>query len=117
MIQTKSSDSVIVVTQRCFFLTHTTIIDAWVEIILQKELRTFQNVYQYEGRLLLKIKELLAAMGTSQLPLTDGFKDVSRDYLGNWDGHRATLARIKEQDVAAFNAVARDAGVAEVRIP
>jgi photosystem II stability/assembly factor-like uncharacterized protein len=92
-------------------------IDAWIEIILQKELRTSQNVYQYEGRLLMKIKTVLDAMGTSQLPLSDGFKDVARDYLGTWDGHRATLERIKGQDVAAFNAVARQAGVAEVRIP
>ena len=92
-------------------------IDAWIENILQKELKTNQNVYQYEARLLLKIKDLLGGMGGSQIPLTDGFKDVTRDYLRIWDGFSADLARINGRDIDAFNAIAKIAGVAEVHIP
>ena len=93
------------------------VIDAWIENILQKELKTNQNVYQYEAKLLMKIKDLLGRMGGSEIPLTDGFKDVTRDYLLIWDGLSADLARIKGRHIAAFNALAKNAGVAEVHIP
>lgn len=92
-------------------------IDAWIENILQKELKTSQNVYQYEGRLLMKFKDLLERMGSSQIPLTDGFKDVTRDYLEVWNGHNTDLADIKGNDISAFNAMAKASGVAEVQIP
>jgi len=92
-------------------------IDAWIENILQKELKTFQNVYQHEGRLLIKIKDLLGRMHGSDIPLTNGFKDVTPDYLRVWAGHKLELERIESEEVAAFNAVAKAAGVAEVHIP
>jgi hypothetical protein len=92
-------------------------IDAWIDVILQKELQTFQHVYQHEGRLLLKFKDLLGRMHGSDIPLTDGFRDVTRDYLENWVVHENELARIKNEDIATFNSVARSAGVAELHIP
>jgi hypothetical protein len=92
-------------------------IDAWIDVILQKELQTFQHVYQHEGRLLLKFKDLLGRMHGSDIPLTDGFRDVTRDYLENWAVHENELARIKNEDIATFNSVARSAGVAELHIP
>ncbi|CAK9041999.1 Dispase autolysis-inducing protein [Durusdinium trenchii] len=91
--------------------------DGWIEKILQKELKTFQNVYQHEGRLLMQFKDLLGRMGTSELPLTNGFRDVTRDYLNVWGGYRTELATINAEDIAAFNTAARTAGVAEVYIP
>ena len=92
-------------------------IDAWIEYILQKELKTFQNVYQHEGRLLMKFKDLLGRMHGSDIPLTDGFKDVTRDYLDVWGGYSSELDYITNEQVAAFNRMAIDAGVAEVHIP
>ena len=92
-------------------------IDAWIEHILQKELKTFQNVYQHEGRLLIKVKDLLGRMHGSDIPLTDGFGDVTRDYLDVWEGYSSELEHLKTEQVAAFNRMARDEGVAEVHIP
>lgn len=92
-------------------------IDAWIENILQKELKTFQNVYQHEGRLLMKIKDLLGRMHGSDIPLTDGFKDVTEDYLNVWSIHKSELLRIKDEEIASFNVAASAAGVAEVHIP
>jgi len=103
------------VTEKAAALEET--VDAWIELILQKELKTFQHVYQHEGRLLMKIKDLLGRMHGSDIPLTDGFRDVTKDYLAVWADHNSELTRIKNDEIAAFNAVARAAGVAELRIP
>ncbi len=92
-------------------------IDDWIALILQKELKTFQNVYQHEGRLLMKIKDLLGRMHGSDIPLTDGFRDVTADYLEVWSGYETELDRIRNADVPAFNAMARQAGVAELKLP
>ena len=83
--------------------------------ILQKELKTFQNVYQHEGRLLMKFKDLLGRMHGSEIPLTNGFRDVTRDYIAVWQEYGVELARIQNDEVGAFNAVAREHGVADVR--
>ena len=92
-------------------------IDQWIAYILQKELKTFQHVYQHEGRLLIKIKDLLGRMHGSDIPLTDGFGDVTDDYIKVWEQYRLELDDIRTEQVAAFNRMARDAGVSEVHIP
>ena len=92
-------------------------IDTWIALILQKELKTFQHVYQHEGRLLMKVKDVLARMHGSDIPLTDGFRDVTRDYLAVWAQYDAELTRISTEEVAAFNEIANAAGIAALRIP
>ena len=92
-------------------------IDEWIALILQKELKTFQHVYQHEGRLLMKIKDLLGRMHGSDIPLTDGFRDVTRDYLQVWSGYNAQLSRIRGEEISAFNTVAEAAGASTIKIP
>ena len=70
-------------------------IDEWIALILQKELKTFQNVYQHEGRLLMKIKDLLGRMHGSDIPLTDGFREVTDDYIEVWSGYAVELDQLK----------------------
>lgn len=59
------------------------IIDDWIAEILQKEMRTSQNNYMYEARLLIKYKAFLNRIGKGNLPVTQGTRDVSKDYLNN----------------------------------
>jgi hypothetical protein len=92
-------------------------IDAWIALILQEELKTFQHVYQHEGRLLLKIKDLLDRMHGSDLPLTQGFRDVTRDYHAEWEGYAARLTSLRDEDIAAFNAQATAAGFPALVVP
>lgn len=92
-------------------------IDVWIAKILQKELKTYQHVYQYEGKLLMKFKNLLGDMHGADVPLTDGFRDVSRDYVGIWNSFKAELEALKLKDIAAFNVAAKAAGVAEISLP
>ncbi|MFT4769814.1 MAG: photosystem II stability/assembly factor-like uncharacterized protein [Glaciecola sp.] len=92
-------------------------IDTWIDLILQKELKTFQHVYQHEGRLLIKIKDLLGRMHDSQLPLTDGFKDVTGDYLKVWAGYEVQLGDIRGNELNSFNRIATQRGVSTIKLP
>jgi len=92
-------------------------LDRWVEKILQKELKTFQNAYQHEARLLMKYKDLLERMGGANIPVSDGVREVTADYLSQWTEIRAELRRIESQDIPDFNAVLRAAGLPEIYLP
>ena len=91
--------------------------DAWIAQLLQKELRTFQNHYQFEARQLMKMKDLLDDMGGNELPLNQGYRDVTRDYLVIWERMEAELNAIRSQDIPAFNEVLRRAGLPELYVP
>ncbi len=91
--------------------------DAWIAKILQKELKTFQNAYQHEARLLMKYKDLLQRMAGANIPVTDGVKEVTADYLTTWSEIEAELQVIKNRDIPAFNRILRDAGLPEIYVP
>ena len=88
-----------------------------IEEILQKELRTSQNMYQYEARMLVKYKDLLERMGGANLPLTQGVRDVTGDYLTAWGELETRLQIIKSRDIPAFNETLRAAGLPEIYLP
>jgi photosystem II stability/assembly factor-like uncharacterized protein len=92
-------------------------LDEWEAKILQKELKTFQNAYQQEARLLMKYKDLLGRIGGANIPVTDGVKEVTADYLATWAEIETELQVIKSQDIAAFNEILRAAGLPEIYVP
>jgi photosystem II stability/assembly factor-like uncharacterized protein len=92
-------------------------VDEWIAKILQKELKTFQNAYQHEARLLMKYKDLLGRMGGANIPVTEGVKEVTADYLQVWSDIEAELQVIKNEDVPAFNEILRAAGLPEIYLP
>ena len=92
-------------------------VDEWIAKILQKELKTFQNAYQHEARLLMKYKDLLGRMGGANIPLTEGVKEVTADYLKVWSDIEAELQVIKNEDVPEFNEILRAAGLPEIYLP
>ncbi|WP_036385096.1 hypothetical protein [Muricauda sp. MAR_2010_75] len=92
-------------------------IEAWIAEILQKELRTQQNNYMFEARLLVKFKGFLGDIGRGNLPVTQGTRDVARDYLKKWDGLKADLQKIKTQEVTAVNALIKTTGLPELYTP
>ena len=92
-------------------------LDEWIAKILQKELKTFQNAYQQEARLLMKYKDLLGRIGGANIPVTDGVKEVTADYLTDWSDIEAELQMIKDQSIPAFNELLRAAGLPEIYLP
>lgn len=88
-------------------------IDAWIENILQKELRTQQNNYQFEARLLVKYKNLLSEIGDGNVPVTQGTKDVAGDYLTEWKTLRTELDKIINEDINKYSDLLKGAGLPE----
>jgi hypothetical protein len=92
-------------------------LEGWIEKILQKELRTGQNNYMFEARLLMKYKDFLGRIGGANIPVTQGVRDVERDYQVEWAGYEAELQRILSDDVAEYNRILREAGLPEIYVP
>ena len=85
--------------------------DGWIEKILQKDLKTFQHAYQFEARLMMKYKDLLERMSGANIPVTQGVRDVTTDYLAKWGELQTELQAIKSRDIPAFNQVLQRAGL------
>jgi photosystem II stability/assembly factor-like uncharacterized protein len=92
-------------------------IEAWVAEILQKEMRTFQSNYMFEARLLIKFKDFLNSIGKGNLPVTQGVRDVTKDYLGQWAVLKSSLADIKNQEVPKLNMLLKQSGMPELYWP
>jgi hypothetical protein len=92
-------------------------IDAWIEKILQKEMRTFQSNYQFEARLLIKFKDFLNDISGGNLPVTQGMRDVTRDYIEQWKRLDTDLKRIQNEEVPRYNAILRQTGLPELYWP
>lgn len=92
-------------------------VDAWIAKILQRELKTFQNAYQHEARLLMKYKDLLGRIGGANVPVTDGVKEVAADYLTEWSEYATELQTLKTRDIPELNQVLRAAGLPEIYLP
>ncbi len=80
-------------------------IDDWIAKILQKDLRTSQNNYQFEARLLVKFKDFLNEIGDGNIPVTQGTRDVTKDYLEIWNGYSKELDQLKNVNIEAFNKI------------
>ncbi len=89
-------------------------IDDWIAKILQKELRTGQNNYQFEARLLVKFKDFLNTLGGGNVPVNEGTKLVAKDYLLEWEGVDTELQAIRRQNIPAFNKLLKAAGLPEI---
>lgn len=90
------------------------VMDAWIAKILQKELRTQQNNYQFEARLLVKFKDFLNEIGDGNIPVTQGMRDVTVDYLDDWKKARTELESIKNKQIRDFNALLKGKSMPEV---
>ncbi|RRQ48397.1 glycosyl hydrolase [Maribacter algicola] len=94
-----------------------TLIETWIEGILQKEMRTFQSNYMFEARLLIKFKDFLNSIDKGNLPMTPGVRDVSKDYLGQWAALKTRLSDIKQKELPQMNTQLREAGLPELYWP
>lgn len=56
-------------------------------------------------------------LNKGNLPVTQGVRDVARDYLQKWSTVKADLQKIKTQDVAAVNALIKTTGLPELYMP
>jgi photosystem II stability/assembly factor-like uncharacterized protein len=93
------------------------IIDDWIAEILQKEMRTAQSNYMFEARLLIKFKDFLNSIGQGNLPVTQGTRDVTKDYLQQWNILKANLQEFINKKVSEYNQLLKNEGLPEVYWP
>jgi photosystem II stability/assembly factor-like uncharacterized protein len=93
------------------------IIDDWIAEILQKEMRTAQSNYMFEARLLIKFKDFLNSIGQGNLPVTQGTRDVTKDYLQQWNILKTNLQEFINKKVSEYNQLLKNEGLPEVYWP
>lgn len=91
--------------------------DDWIARILQKEMRTYQSNYMFESRLLIKFKAFLNRTGKGNLPVTQGTRDVAKDYLQQWATLKSNLQDIKTQNVSKYNELLKNEGLPKLFWP
>ena len=91
--------------------------DDWIARILQKEMRTYQSNYMFESRLLIKFKAFLNRTGKGNLPVTQGTRDVAKDYLQQWSTLKSSLHSIKTKEVSTYNTLLKSSGLPELYWP
>jgi hypothetical protein len=92
-------------------------IDNWIAEILQKEMRTYQSNYMFEARLLIKFKDFLNSIGKGNLPVTQGTREVTADYLKQWANLKASLMNLKIKEVSSYNQLLDASGLPEIYWP
>ncbi|NVN19538.1 glycosyl hydrolase [Muricauda sp. HICW] len=92
-------------------------IDDWIAKILQKEMRTYQSNYMFEARLLIKYKDFLNRIGKGNLPVTEGVREVTKDYLDQWNKLKTDLQFIKSKEVAEFNQLIANTELPQIYTP
>lgn len=86
----------------------------WIAKILQEGFRTGQNLYQMEAKFLMEVRSLIGRMGSSDVPVSQGAREVAARYLNEWQDLKAELEAIKSNDVGSFNQEMRNANLPEV---
>ena len=92
-------------------------LDTWIAEILQKEMLSYQSNYMFEARLLIKFKDFLNRIGKGNLPVTQGVRDVSKDYLKQWDKLKSELNTIKSKEVPEVNQLIASTKLPQLYLP
>ncbi|QXD15831.1 glycosyl hydrolase [Rhodocaloribacter litoris] len=90
---------------------------AWEEHLVQPRQETFQDVINFPNKLNAHLLNLMSKIDGSPPPVTQGMRARLNDLLARWDEHRATMQRLLDEDVAAFNALFDALGIPAVIVP
>ncbi|MDG1857551.1 MAG: hypothetical protein P8I94_00525, partial [Emcibacteraceae bacterium] len=86
----------------------------WIAKILQEGFRTSQNLYQMEAKFLMEVRTLINRMGSSDVPVSKGAREVSQRYLNEWTTLEEELNAIKEDDIQNFNTEMKAANLPKI---
>ena len=66
---------------------------------------------------MVKYKDLLDRIGGANIPVSEGAKEVTEDYLQQWSAIEAELQVIKDRNIPAYNELLREAGLPLIYLP
>ena len=92
-------------------------LDAWEESIVQPKQKTQQDIINFRNMLSNNALDFVNAVAGSDAAPTTGMKTRYADLQSAWIERQAAFSRILDPEVAAFNALVREASLAGVIVP
>jgi hypothetical protein len=92
-------------------------IAVWEAKVMQPKHEVLEDEINYPNMLDAQLTFLLSSIDSGDVPVTDGAKRRLADLSAEWDGLVADYQRITDVDIAAFNALLREADVKPIVSP
>lgn len=92
-------------------------IDVWQEHLIQPKQKTFQDVINFENKLIAQVLALIGSVDGAEPPVTRGARERLADLEAVWSGHRSTMESLLTEEVAAFNRLIEEAEIDPVIVP
>ncbi|MBT5074326.1 MAG: glycosyl hydrolase [Kordiimonadaceae bacterium] len=89
----------------------------WHNKIINTNLQTFQDIIRYPNKMALNFSFLLEDMSGADIPMNKGMSEVADRYMSQWAAVKTEYLGILSNDVQAFNAAMKEAGLPEVYVP
>lgn len=92
-------------------------ITEWEENLIQPKQKTFQDVINFENKLISQVTALIGSVDGSEPPVTRGAEQRLSDLKSEWLGHRSAMEALLAGEVAAFNTLIRESEIQPVILP
>jgi len=91
-------------------------LEAWDAEIVARRTKNFQDIINFENKLLSQVIALVGAVDGTEPPVTAGSRERLVDLQADW-AELAARASAFESDIEAINAMVREAGMGGIVMP
>ena len=91
-------------------------LEAWDAEIVARKTRNFQDIINFENKLLSQVVALVGSVDGTEPPVTQGARQRWADLEAEWAEHAARLEAF-DDEIDAVNEMAREAGVGAIVLP
>ena len=92
-------------------------IGEWEENLIQPKQETFQDVINFENKLISQVTALIGSVDGTEPPVTRGAEQRLSDLKSQWSDHRIAMEALLAGEVAAFNTLIRESEIQPVILP
>jgi len=91
-------------------------LEEWDAEIIARKTQNFQDIINFENKLLSQVIALVGAVDGTEPPVTAGARERLVDLQALWAGHTARVSEF-ETEIDSINAMVRDAGMGGIMLP
>ncbi len=92
-------------------------IGEWEENLIQPKQKTFQDVINFENKLISQVTALIGSVDGAEPPVTRGAEERLSDLESQWSDHRRAMEVLLEGEVRRFNTLIRESKIQPVIVP
>tara|TARA_R110002096_G_scaffold432240_1_gene648675 strand:- start:92145 stop:95270 length:3126 start_codon:yes stop_codon:yes gene_type:complete len=92
-------------------------LQGWHAKIINTKLQTFQDIIRYPNKMALNFSFLLEDINGASIPINKGMSEVADRYMSEWAEAKAEYEALISNNVGAFNAKMKEAGLPDIYIP